>query len=149
MIRVNPLYVIAIIFIALGSVFLTLLYFKVVSKLFAKDMDVKQEKIAISNYYTVPSYILFILLIVGVYVILKMGLLTTLEIITPSLLIAIVPLLLSRVLFKKAHRVKEYHCGEKEKAELSMYYFDIPQSYKKVITAIAIAAMIILLLGVL
>jgi ech hydrogenase subunit A len=64
----NPLYAFALVFIALGSVFLTLLYFKVVTKLFAKNVDVKQEHTKLSNYYTIPSFILLILLIIGIYV---------------------------------------------------------------------------------
>ena len=144
----NPLYVVSLIFIALGSVFLTLLYFKVVTKLFAKDVEVKiQRDTVIPKLYTVPSFILLTLLVLGVYVSFDMKLLSSMEIVVPSILIAIVPLLFGVLLFKKAHRVKEYHCGEKDELQLSMYYFDISDRYKKVITAIAIVAMIILVVG--
>lgn len=149
MIKTNPLYSLAIIFIALGSVFLTLLYFKVLTKLFAKDMDTEKESIKISNYYTVPSYILLGMLILGIYVSLDIRLLTMAEIVVPSLLIVGVILLLRFVLFKNAHRVKEYQCGEKEELKLSMYYFEIDEKYKKMITVMAIVIIIILLIGVL
>jgi len=130
-------------------VFLTLLYFKVVTKLFAKDKDEKQEKVVISNYYTIPSFILFIMLIVGVYISFDMKLLTGLEIVIPFALIAIVPFLFRSTLFKNAYRVKEYHCGEKEELKVSMYYFEISQRYIKIISIISIILMIVLVLGVL
>jgi ech hydrogenase subunit A len=94
-----------------------------------------------------PSSILVSLLIIGILVSFDMKLLSTMEIIVPSLLIAIVPILFASVLFKKAHRVKEYHCGEKDELELSMYYFDVSEKYKKVISIVAIIFMIVLLIG--
>ena len=148
MISVNPLYALAIVFMALGSVFLTLLYFKVVTKLFAKDMDKKQERVRISNYYLIPSFLLVAMLLVGIYVSFSMEFLTSLEVIVPTILIVGIPLLFTFVVFKKAHRVKEYHCGEKDELELSMYYFEIPSSYKKTISFVALFLMIILVLGV-
>ena len=148
MININPLYSVAIIFIALGSVFLTLLYFKVLTKLFAKDMDIKQERVRISKYYTIPSFLLLGMLIVGIYISFSMELLTSLEIIVPLSLIVIAPLLFTFVVFKKAHRVKEYHCGEKDELEVSMYYFEMTDKYKKIITFISLLLMIILVVGV-
>lgn len=144
----NPLYVLALIFIALGSVFLTLLYFKVVTKLFAKDTDAtKQNYIKIPKLYLIPSSILVALLLIGVLVSFDMKLLSSMEIIVPSILIAIVPLLFASMLFKNAHRVKEYHCGEKDELSLGMYYFDISEKYKMLISAVAILLMIILVIG--
>lgn len=149
MIKTNPLYVLSLIFIALGSVSLTLLYFKVLTKLFAKDVDSKSKHQKISKYYTIPSFILLILLIVGIYISFDMKLLSAMEIIIPLLLIAIVPVLFATVLFKGAHRVKEYHCGEKDSLELSMYYFKMPSIIEKNISLIAITLMVILIVGVL
>jgi ech hydrogenase subunit A len=144
----NPFYALALIFITLGSVFLTLLYFKVVTKLFAKDADAKRENyISIPKLYMIPSSILVSLLVIGVIVSYKMQLLTSMEIIIPSLLIAIVPILFASLLFKNAHRVKEYHCGEKEELSLGMYYFDVSDKYKKLISAVAIILMLILVAG--
>jgi len=148
MITTNPLYALSIIFIALGSVFLTLLYFKVVTKLFAKDVDSKSRYVEISKYYTIPSFILLAMLIIGIYISFKIQLLTALEIIIPLFLIAIVPILFVTLLFKKAHRVKEYHCGEKDELELSMYYFHMPKSVQKAITIVSIIGMWILMIGV-
>ena len=146
----NPLYVLALIFIALGSVFLTLLYFKVVTKLFAKDADAKKESyIPLPKLYMIPSSILVSLLIIGVIVSFEMQLLSSMEIIIPSILIAIVPLFFASVLFKNAHRVKEYNCGEKDEVSLNMYYFDVPDKYKRVISVVAMLLMVVLLVGVL
>ena len=147
MIITNPIYAISIVFIALGSVFLTLLYFKVLTKLFAKDMDLKQDSISISKYYTVPSFILTIMLVLGIYICFEMNLLSAFEIIIPLLLVSLVPLLFIFILFKKAHRVKEYNCGEKEDLHLGMYYFDISDGYKNAISIIAVISISILIIG--
>ena len=148
MITTNPLYSLSIIFIALGSVFLTLLYFKVVTKLFAKNVDSKPRYVEISKYYTFTSSILLILLAVGVYISFDMELLNSVEILVPIIFIIVTPLLFATLLFKKAHRVKEYHCGEKDELELSMYYFHMPKVVQKTITVLAIVGMWILIMGV-
>jgi ech hydrogenase subunit A len=147
LIKTDPIYVIAIVFMALGSVFLTLLYFKVVTKLFAKDVDAKVQHVEISKYYTIPSFMLLGMLIIGVYLSYDMGLLTTLEVLVPSILIVGIPLLFASLTFKKAYRVKEYHCGEKEEVKLGMYYFELSDNNKRIITIIAIVAMIVLVIG--
>ncbi|QOY52916.1 proton-conducting transporter membrane subunit [Candidatus Sulfurimonas baltica] len=145
----NPLYSLALIFVALGSVFLTLLYFKVVTKLFAKDVDHKEKlHVKIPKLYTFSSYMLLALLFIGVYVSFDIELLSALEIIVPLVLIAVIPMLFAIFVFKKAHRVKEYHCGEKDEVKLNMYYFDIPQKYKQLINVIAISSILILIAGV-
>ncbi|MCF6310399.1 MAG: pesticidal protein Cry5Ba [Sulfurimonas sp.] len=144
----NPLYALALIFIALGSVFLTLLYFKVLTKLLAKDVSQEKEvHVHIPKLFTIPSFILLFLLIIGIYVIFEKEFLSSVQIFVPMILISVVPLLFATLLFKKAHRVKEYYCGEKEEVQLNMYYFDIPRNYKKVITAVAIVLIFILILG--
>ena len=145
----NPLYAFVLVFFALGSVFLTLLYFKVLTKIFAKDADSKQESVKISKYYTIPSFALLALLIVGIYITFSMKLLSAMEILVPMILIALIPLLFSTLLFKNAHRVKEYACGEKEEIKLGMYYFDVSLKVQKIIAAIAIFGMLILIVGVL
>jgi len=144
----NPLYAFVLVFVALGSVFLTLLYFKVLTKIFAKDTDFKEESAKISKYYTLPSFALLTLLIFGIYVIYTMDLLSGAEVIIPTMLIALTPLLFATLLFKGAHRVKEYNCGEKEEIKLGMYYFDVSPKIQKIIAMIAILGMLILIVGV-
>jgi len=144
----NPLYVIALIFIALGSTLLTLLYFKVLTKLFAKDEDSKQEHIQISKVYTISSYLLFVLLLIGIYISFLYGLLSFLEIIVPLLLFLLIPILLITFSFKNAHKVKEYNCGDKDEIKLNMYYFEIPKKIHLFIYIVSIVALFILVLGV-
>lgn len=145
----NPLYVFALIFLALGSVFLTLLYFKVVTKIFAKDVDTKTLHVKISKFYTIPSFVLLFLLFAGIYILFESRILSSLEVIIPLVLIVAVPLLFATILFKNAHRVKEYNCGEKDEVKLSMYYFYLPDTLKKAISLTALVGMIILVAGVL
>ena len=145
----NPLYVFALVFVALGSVFLTLLYFKVVTKLFAKDVDAVDVETKVSKYYTIPSFLLLALLVIGIYISFDMELLGRIEILVPLFLIAIVPVLFATILLKKAHRVKEYHCGEKDEVSLNMYYFHLPVKLQNSISILAILGMLILVVGVL
>jgi ech hydrogenase subunit A len=146
----NPLYVFSLIFMALGSVFLTLLYFKLLTKLLAKDSDKKRTKvIEISKFYTVPSFILVVLLMVGIYINYDMKLLSDLEIMIPLLLIVLLFIAFFKLLFKNAHRVKEYHCGEKDEVVLSMYYFELPSFWEKMIKFITLIAIVFLFIGVL
>lgn len=145
----NPFYAVALIFLALGSVFLTLLYFKVVTKLFAKDVDSKATHAEISRFYTIPSFLLLFLLIVGIDVSLELKLLNFLEVMVPLVLIGIIPFLFMTTLFKNAHRVKEYNCGEKDEVVLNMYYFNMPETIKKYIMIISIVGMSVLVVGVL
>ena len=145
----NPLYVFALIFIALGSVFLTLLYFKVLTKLFAKDVDSVKEEVKISRLYTWPSYFLLGLLFVGMYVSVAREFLSVLEIVVPLVLIALVPLLFSLAFFSNAHRVKEYNCAEKDSVKLNMYYFYMPQQLITTLRIIAIVGIALLFVGAL
>lgn len=145
----NPFYTLSLIFVALGSVFLTLLYFKVVTKLFAKDVDSQAMHVKISKFYVVPSFLLLFLLVVGIDVSLELELLNSLELIVPLLLIGVIPFLFMTILFRNAHRVKEYNCGEKDEVVLNMYYFNMPESVKKYIMIISTLGMFILVAGVL
>ena len=146
----NPLYVLALVFILLGSVSLTLLYFKVVTKLFARDENAnKAQATKIPLLFSLPSWILVFLLFVGMYVSYDLEFLSAYEIVVPALLILTLPLFFAKVLFKNAHRVKEYNCGEKDEAQLNMYYFEIPKVYKTAIMAISVTMIVILIVGVL
>lgn len=145
----DPLYVFALIFLALGSVFLTLLYFKVLTKLFATDVDAKPQHMKISKFYSIPSFLLVALLLYGVYISFEKELLGSLEIIISLILIAVVPVLFVTLFFKKAHRVKEYNCGEKDEVVLSMYYFQMPLKVHRYISIVSLVAMSMLILGVL
>ena len=101
-IKNNSLYVFSLVFIALGNVFLILLYFKVVTKLFASDIDSKQNIVTISKYYTIPSFILLIMLLIGIYEMFSMDVLSNMQIIVPLILITLVPLLFMTLFFRNA-----------------------------------------------
>lgn len=149
-IEATPFYSFVLLFITLGSVFLTLLYFKVVTKLFAKDVDSSQEsKVPLSKLYTIPSYILVLLLVLGFYLSYSSEFLNILEVVTPLLILLVVPILFSKMIFKKATRVKEYHCGEKDDVMLNMYYFHLPKRLESLFYFVAISIIVILLIGVL
>ncbi len=141
----NIFYVFALVFILLGSVFLTLLYFKVVTKLLttAKGEEQQEEKIPLS--YLAASFSLVGLLLLGIYEIYKTGLLSLGEALIPAFIISLTLVLLYFVKLKNAHLVKEYNCGEKDAVVLSAYYFDIDEKYKKIIAYISIALMVVIL----
>lgn len=146
----NPLYILALVFILLGSVSLTLLYFKVVTKLFAKDANANStQKTKLPLLFSLPSWALVFLLFVGIYVSYDLKFLTTYEVVVPALLILSLPILFAKILFKNAHRVKEYNCGEKDEVQLNMYYFNIPQVYKNTIFALSVIMIMTLIIGVL
>lgn len=133
LIEQNILYLFPFVFILLGSVFLTLLYFKVVTKLLPKS-DMKYEKVSIPYTYKLSSFFLVSLLIYGVYISYEYNFLGTLELLVSSLLLIITLAMLFVVKLKNIKRVKEYNCGEKDQRELGAFYFDISNRYKKLIT---------------
>ncbi len=145
LIEENIFYVFGLVFILLGSVFLTLLYFKVVTKLLttAKGEEQGEEKIPLS--YLATSFTLVGLLLLGIYEIYKTGLLSLGEALIPAFIISLTLVLLYFVKLKNAHLVKEYNCGEKDAVVLSAYYFDVDEKYKKIIAYISIALMIVIL----
>jgi ech hydrogenase subunit A len=149
MIKAQPLYAFALIFTALGSIFLTLLYFKVVTKLFALDVEGKKERVALSKYYTIPSWFLIFLLFVGVAFALAFGTLTPLEIFLPLVIFVLIPVSFFLFVFPKVQRVGEYHCGEKERAELGMYYFNINKRYITLFYAFVLLGFALAFVGVL
>ena len=72
--------------------------------------------------------------------------LSSVEILIPTLILAFTFIALYFSQYKVAHRVKEYHCGEKDEPSLGAYYFDIDDKFKRYIIQIAIGLMIIIIL---
>lgn len=151
MMKNNPIYILGLLFTALGSVFLTILYFKVLTKIFVKDMNLKDTmRKPVSKYYSYTSATLAILLFIGIIWSLKTtSILSSWEIIIPMVLIFLVPVLFFLFVFKNASRVKEYNCGEKEEIVLNMYYLETPEMMKKAIFIISIVMIAALFVGVL
>jgi len=150
----NPLYLFSLLFTLIGSVLLTLLYFKVVTKLLTKDKQINQnikkledEKTLSMPYtYIFTSLSLVFLLIYGIYESYVYNFLSPVEILIPTMILVFTFIALYFSQYKIAHRVKEYHCGEKDEPSLGAYYFDIDDKFKRYITQIAIGLMIIIVL---
>lgn len=144
----NFIFIFPLIFILMGSVFLTLLYFKVVTKLLVKDKTIKQDKdIGISYNFTFTSSLLTLFLVFGIYKLYSYNLFGSIELIISSLLILITFLLLYFSNYKKADIVKEYNCGEKDSISLNAFYFDIDKKYKKAIVYISMVLIVSIIIG--
>jgi len=148
-IQESPVFLAALLFSALGSVFLTILYFKVLTKVFVRDMslgDSKRKEIACT--YKITSWALSVLLGVGIVWSLAQRLFGMWEILIPALLIGVVPLLLYVFVLQNAQRVKEYNCGEKEEVVLNMYYLHTPSAVQKTILILSLVFLGSLFVGV-
>ncbi|MEA3289306.1 MAG: proton-conducting transporter membrane subunit [Campylobacterota bacterium] len=144
----NIVFIFPLLFILMGSVFLTLLYFKVVTKLLTQDNTVEtsiEEKIPLTYIFT--SSALTILLVFGIYEAYIYGFMGNLEIGIAAFVFVLTFVLLYFSKYKKAHRVKEYNCGEKDTVELGAFYFDMDEKYQKLITAIAILLISLIIIG--
>ena len=141
----NFLYLFSLIFILLGSVFLTLLYFKVATKLLSaqKNTEVSNKDIPLTYIFT--SFSLVILLLIGVYKSYVYDFLTLTQILIPTIIFILTFILLYFSHYKTAHRVKEYNCGEKDKINLSAFYFDIDEKYKNIMIGISIFLIILII----
>jgi len=137
LINTNIFYILPLVFILIGSVFLTLLYFKVLTKLIAQDNKV-YEKISIDLTYIVTSFILVGLLCFGIYVSYLYNFMTHLEILLATVLILTTFVMLFFVNFKNIKKVSAYNCGEKDTIKLSAYYFEVSDKYKELIFYISL-----------
>ena len=111
----------------------TLLYFKLLTKLLPKTSLSIEEKVKIPLNYIVTSSILICLLLFGTLKLYEMQFISSYELLIPLgvLLVSFVLLLFSS--YKKAHRIKEYNCGEKDSVEIAPFYFHLNDKYLKVL----------------
>ncbi len=116
----SPLYIFVLLALIIGSVFLVILYFKVITKMLNKEAFKNSVKEKLAFNYRLSSNILFISLVIGLFLVSGLDML---EIIIPLLLIFISPLLFKYISFKSAPRVKEYNCGEKDEFEVGVYNY--------------------------
>ncbi len=145
MISQSPLYILVLVFITLGSVFLTLLYFKVLTRVLSHSTG-KTEKVAIPALFRYSSYALFGLLTVGILLMSGWNGVGVFELLLPALLIFVIPLLL-RWQLRSSERVGEYRCGEKDEAEIGAYYFALPEAQVRRAHYAAAALIALVLLG--
>jgi len=149
LLKTNVLYIIPLIFILLGSVVLTLLYFKVLTKLLPKSSFSEGEKTVIPLNYLITSSLLVFLLFFGIFKLYNMAYISFYELVIPLCILLISFLLVIISSYKKAHRVDVYHCGEKDDVILAPFYFHIKAKYLKLLQVIAIAfLLVIILIGV-
>ncbi len=143
----NLFYLFSLVFVLIGSVFLTLLYFKVVTKLLPKNKNTNSENGVIPTTYKFTSFALVFLLVFGIFISFRFDILDFYEIVIPVLLIFTIPILFYILNFSKVKRTSEYNCGEKDEIELSAYYFQTSLIVKKVIFYISIVLLVLIILG--
>ena len=143
LIHKNVFYIFPLLFILIGSVFLTLLYFKVLTKLIASD-DKKYEEVSISWTYKFTSFLLVALLCFGIYISYINDFMTHIEIALATSLILFTFGLLYFATFKNIKKVSPYNCAEKDSVQLSAYYFVIADKYKELISYIAIFLIVLI-----
>jgi ech hydrogenase subunit A len=119
---INPLYIFTLLGIIIGSVFLVILYFKILTKLLSKEPFKNPKKEDLAFKYRLSSNLLFACLIVGVFI--RSGL-EAYEVAIPITLIFIAPFLFRFLSFKNAPRVNEYNCGEKAEFEVGVFNYSL------------------------
>ena len=139
----NIFYIFPLLFLLIGSVFLTLLYFKVLTKLIAFD-DQIHEKVVIDWTYKFTSFILVGLLCLGIYISYINDFMTHVEILVAGFLILFTFGLLYMLTLKNIKKVAPYNCAEKDTVQLSAYYFTIEDKFKELIVYISIFLMVLI-----
>jgi ech hydrogenase subunit A len=142
----NLFYLFSLVFILIGSVFLTLLYFKVITKLMTVKKDDKDSSLEIPLNFKVTSFSLVALTFYGIYVSYQYQFLGFVELMIPIVILLGTFVMLFLTKLKSAHLVKEYNCGEKDELSLGAYYFNISKKYQDVIMQTSIALIVIILL---
>jgi len=124
----TPVEVFVLLSLIIGSVLLVILYFKIITKLLSTRAFTQASKEKLPLLYKISSNILFTALVLGVFL---LNFLSTLEVLIPLVLIFLIPVLLKRMDFKDAPRVKEYNCGEKGVFEVGMFNYTLNKKYLK------------------
>lgn len=145
-ISISPLYIFSLLFILLGSVFLTLLYFKILTKMMPQNNNIVKQTNGIPFIYTFTSSILSIFVIIGLFVSFIYDFLSIVQLVVPSLVILLTIILFYAVDFKSAHRVKEYNCAEKDQNKIGVYYFNIDHKYQRVVFYCSIVLITVIVL---
>ncbi len=141
----HPLFSVVLLFSVLGSVVLTLLYFRLLSNFYAKSAQSAGEGTAVDKRYFFPAAGLLAVLLAGA--VLSFGTLGITQVLLPLLLLGTAGALV--LLFRAKHidRTKTYHCGEKEQAVLANSYFDFESRYMKRAQVLALVLMAAIVAG--
>jgi len=143
----NPLHIFVLLGLIIGSVFLVILYFKVVTKLLSQEVFKNILKEQLPFKYNLSSNILFIVLFLGIFL---LNSLSFTEIMLPFILIFATPILFNYFVFRDAPRVKEYNCGEKGEFEVGVFNYELSKDKIQKIIYISIVAIALhLVVGVL
>ena len=146
-IQQEPMNVLVLALLVVGSVFLTILYFKVTTKLFTKEVFAEFKKEKLPFKYFISSLVLSVALLFGFVSMFSINNLSGFEIVIPLILIAVTPFMFKLAKFKDVPRVKEYNCGEKDEFEVSPYYYSLNQKQINMMMIISIVFIVITLVG--
>ncbi|MGM0623678.1 MAG: proton-conducting transporter membrane subunit [Campylobacterota bacterium] len=129
LLQVSILYLPILLFTILGSVILTVLYFRVLSNLYAKENTQSGAKAQLPKLYitTLGSFtaLLFLGIVQSIFVFNSVSIILTLGVFG----VFVLGYLFYR--FKDVDRTGVYHCGENDSAQLSSYYFDFETKFKQ------------------
>ncbi len=131
LINSNPMYLIVLIFLTLGSSLMVLLYFKVTSLIIATKSSDKKHK-GTSSEFLLSSYILFAIMLFCIFFIIISNLNITIYFTISFVTLVLFFLLLEKISFTKIDIAKEYLCGEKYEQNIGNFYFNFDKSKKTI-----------------
>ena len=137
-------YAFLLVALAIGSAVLILLYFKVASLMFSKNME--KEGYRKENVFAVEliaPYVFTLMLIVTSFYMIESGIYVA----ATLAMTLIVPIWLKMDLFRNVDRVKEYHCGEQGHFAVAQWSFRFSKTTENFIAFGGVAAFASIVLG--
>ena len=127
----SPWQIIVLLGVIIGSVLLSLLYFKVVSALLAKESDIKStERESLPAGFALPLILLSAMIVSASVWLFKMQSgLPLYYLLIPLVLLIFIPWFYRKI--EGFDRTTEYHCGEKETFDAALFYFDTTALVKR------------------
>jgi ech hydrogenase subunit A len=136
----QSLWALPVLFFAVtGSVVLTLLYFRIISNIYAKEEDLG-VRVPMQPLYLFTLWFFLLLLCLGVFNAFR--LLGVVEITVVLAIFTFFALIYRLGLFGNIQRLTPYRCAENDKAVLNSYYFDFESRYAKTASVLASVLMI-------
>lgn len=127
----SPWQIIVLLGVVVGSVLLTLLYFKVASALLSKgsDVDIRQEeKLPVGA--ALPLTVLTLLILsASVWLFAVQSTLSLFYLLIPAVLLGAIVWFSRRL--ERFDRTAAYHCGEKEGFDAALFYYDTTASTRR------------------
>jgi len=127
----SPWQIIVLLGVIIGSVLLSLLYFKVVSALLSKESDIKvTERESLPAGFALPLILLSAMIVSASVWLFKMQSgLPLYYLLIPLVLLIFIPWFYRKI--EGFDRTTEYHCGEKETFDAALFYFDTTALVKR------------------